>query len=170
MVLALAVTGAAALLVVDWRHGTPSMPQATPPLRAPSFVLPEVRDAAVTVGLPAGQPVVVNFFASWCTPCKREAPLLRKAAAEHGGEVAFIGVDHQDQRDDAKAFLAKYDLSYPVGYDPGGETAPRYRVPALPATAFVRADGSIAAVVYGELKPQVLASRLRELTLHARQG
>lgn len=139
-------------------------------VHAPAFSLPDVRDPAQIVSLPPGRPAVVNFFASWCVPCKKEAPLLRKAADEHGAEIAFLGVDHLDQRDDALAFLDENGLTYPAGYDPGGDVAPRYRLPGLPATAFVRADGSLAAVVHGEIKPDVLATRLRELTLHARQG
>ena len=138
--------------------------------KAPQFALPEVRDETRTVRLPEGRPAVVNFFAAWCVPCKREAPLLRQAHAEHGDEVAFIGVDHLDQRDDAKDFLEDERLDYPAGYDPGGTTAPRYRLRGLPATVFVRADGTIAAVVNGELSRSGLAENLQLLTLQGGGG
>jgi cytochrome c biogenesis protein CcmG/thiol:disulfide interchange protein DsbE len=130
---------------------------------APAFSLPDVRDERVTVRLPEGRPAVVNFFAAWCVPCKREAPLLRQAHADHGDEVAFVGVDHLDQRDDARDFLQETGLAYPAGYDPAGRTAAAYRLRGLPGTVFVHADGTIAAVVHGEITRRALAENLRLL-------
>ncbi len=143
--------------------------------KAPAFSLPEVRatgaaEDARTVHLPDGKPAVVNFFAAWCVPCRREAPLLREAHGAHGAEVAFVGVDHLDQRDDARDFLETNHLDYPVGYDPGGDTAPRYRLRGLPGTVFVRADGTIAAVVNGEITRRALAENLRLLTTRTLHG
>lgn len=137
---------------------------------APAFSLPEVRDETVTVRLPEGRPAVVNFFAAWCVPCKREAPLLRQAHADHGDDVAFLGVDHLDQRDDAKEFLQEAGLTYPAGYDPAGRTAAAYRLRGLPGTVFIDADGRIAAVVHGEITRRALAEHLRELTLQGGGG
>lgn len=137
---------------------------------APEFALPDLRDDSRTVGLPDGRPAVVNFFASWCVPCEKELPLLRQAAADHGDTVAFLGVDHLDHRDDATAFLDRFGITYPIGYDPGGETAPRYRLPGLPGTVFVRADGTIDSVTYGEIHARELADRLAQLTLQGSAG
>ena len=138
--------------------------------RAPSFTLPDLRDESRTVSLPDGRPAVVNFFASWCVPCEKELPLLRQAAADHGDEVVFLGVDHLDHRDDAVAFLDEFGITYPIGYDPGGDTAPKYRMPGLPGTVFVRADGTIASVKYGEIRAGELAERLAQLTLQGPTG
>jgi cytochrome c biogenesis protein CcmG/thiol:disulfide interchange protein DsbE len=167
VVAAVLGAGAAALVVT---RGDDAAIDSQGGRRAPAFALPEVRDEATTVRLPTDRPAVVNFFASWCVPCKREAPLLDQAYADHGKDVAFVGVDHLDQRDDARDFLRDHGVAYPVGYDPGGETAPHYRLRGLPGTVFVRADGTIAAVVNGEITRSALEENLRLLTLQGAEG
>ena len=127
---------------------------------APSFDLPSVRDESTRVSLPDGKPVVLNFFASWCEPCKDELPVLREAAGERGEEVTFLGVAHLDHRDDAREMLDEFGITYPAGSDPAGETAPRYRLRGLPGTVFIRADGTIASVKHGEIEAAELDERI----------
>lgn len=130
------------------------------------FSLPELRDDRPEVVLAAepGKPTVVNFFAAWCEPCKRELPALAAAAAANP-EITFLGVDHQDSRLDAIEMLDAYGITYPAGYDPGGEIAGRYAVRGLPATAFISADGRIVDFRHGELSAEELQERLDRLTL-----
>jgi thiol-disulfide isomerase/thioredoxin len=133
---------------------------------ASPFSLPELREDRGTVELTAapGTPTVVNFFAAWCDPCKRELPALAAAAKAHP-EVHFLGVDHQDSRLDAIELLDAHGVTYPAGYDPRGDVAARYAVRGLPATAFISADGRIVEFHQGELSASELQERLDRLTL-----
>jgi DsbE subfamily thiol:disulfide oxidoreductase len=133
---------------------------------APPFTLPELRADRGEVSLAAepGKPTVVNFFANWCEPCKRELPALQAAAAEHP-EVSFLGVDHQDSREDAIELLDRHGVTYPAGYDPRGDVAAKYFVRGLPATVFIGADGRIVDFHQGELNAAELQERLEQLTL-----
>ena len=72
----------------------------------------------VSLAAYAGQPVIVNFFASWCTPCKKETPLLAKFYTSSHGKVVIIGVDANDEAGPAKKFVQAADVTYPVGRRP----------------------------------------------------
>jgi cytochrome c biogenesis protein CcmG/thiol:disulfide interchange protein DsbE len=108
----------------------------------------------------AGRPVVVNFFASWCPPCNAEAPDLAAFAKAHPG-VAFVGVDVNDQLADAKAFVAKYGLSYPIVYDGQGELGQRYGVDGIPTTMFFDKTGKRVDVVVGAMDRPAFEERLK---------
>ena len=74
-----------------------------------------------------GHPVVVNQWASWCGPCRFEFPFFRRQAKKYEGQVAFLGVNSQDNRDNAAAFLQKLPVPYPHYFDPDGEVARVFR-------------------------------------------
>ena len=137
---------------------------------APPFSLPELRPdrPAVTLAAEPGKPTVVNFFAAWCEPCKKELPVLREASLRYAGTVAFLGVDHQDSRSDAIARLDEYGITYPAGYDPKGDVAARYGLRGLPGTVFIAADGRIVDLHHGQISAADLEERLRRLTLQNR--
>jgi thiol-disulfide isomerase/thioredoxin len=130
------------------------------------FTLPELRADRGGIALTAtpDKPTVVNFFAAWCEPCKRELPALRDAAATNPG-VAFVGVDHQDSREDAIELLDRFGVTYPAGYDPRGDVAAKYFVRGLPATVFIGSDGRVVDFHQGELSANELRERLDRLTL-----
>lgn len=134
---------------------------------APKFELPDLDNPKATVGLDdrGGRPAVVNFWASWCLPCRREMPALQAAHDEFGDRVAFIGINHQDNRDDALGFVADVGVAYPSGIDPDGGTARDYGLFGMPSTVFVTSDGIIAGTRTGELTADELDSAIRELLL-----
>jgi thiol-disulfide isomerase/thioredoxin len=160
----IAVTAAVAVFI-GRDSGGGSTPVGTGRAAAP-FTLPELRAdrAAVTLTAVPGRPTIVNFFANWCEPCKRELPAMQAAAAAHP-EVSFLGVDHQDSREDAIALLDAHGVTYPAGYDPKGDVAAKYFVRGLPATVFIGADGRIEDFHQGELTAKELQLRLERLTL-----
>jgi cytochrome c biogenesis protein CcmG/thiol:disulfide interchange protein DsbE len=118
---------------------------------APSFRLPNVRDSEPDVSLAdlAGKPVVINFWASWCVPCRKEMPAFEAVHRRRGDRVAFIGVDRQDDRSDALRFLARTGVSYPSGYDPEAKLDAPYRLRGMPTTVIVGADGLVVDHVSG---------------------
>ena len=102
--------------------------------------------------------MLINFFASWCGPCKRETPLLASFYREHHGRVLIIGVDSDDQSAAALRFTRAAGLSYPVGVDPGGSVATSYGIIALPQTFMLNAQHQIVRHIAGEVTPGELTA------------
>jgi len=111
----------------------------------------------------AGRGIVVNVWASWCGPCRAEAPLLRRAFEADGKSVAFIGVDSRDGRRAATQFIDRYGIAYPNVADPSGAVAAWLGSRGLPTTVIFDAAGRRKATITGALTEQVLAGHLAEL-------
>lgn len=97
-----------------------------------------------------GHPVVVNKWASWCPPCRGEFPFFQKQSVERGKEIAFLGVDANDNDADAMEFLAKYPVSFPSYKDPDLKISALIKaVAAFPSTAIYDSKGRLAHVKQG---------------------
>ncbi len=117
--------------------------------------------APVSVGGATGHPMVVNFWASWCTACQRELKAVASVAREH--IVRFVGVDTNDSSpSQALALLHKAGATYPVGKD-NASLAIKYNAPGLPYTVFVNAKGRVVADYLGALNKAELSRFVREL-------
>jgi cytochrome c biogenesis protein CcmG/thiol:disulfide interchange protein DsbE len=129
-----------------------------PEAAAASFSLPELGHAGKQVSLSdyQGKPLVVNFFASWCGPCKQETPLLAKFYRTEHGKVAVVGLDENDVTSNAMAFTRADGVTYPVGWDPHFIAATGYQVVALPQTFFLNAKHRIVDHIFGAVTPQDL--------------
>lgn len=90
-----------------------------------------------------GFPVVVNLWASWCGPCRFELPFIQEVSSELGREVAFLGVDVGDNREDAMKTAAEFFMPYPSVEDPRTKIRADLGAQGLPATAFYTADGKL---------------------------
>jgi cytochrome c biogenesis protein CcmG, thiol:disulfide interchange protein DsbE len=110
-----------------------------------------------------GKPVVVNLWASWCGPCRQEAPALVNAARRYGRDVQFLGVDFQDQRGPAAAFSRRYKVPYPSVFDASGAIHDGLGFVGLPDTIFYDSDGQIVATWSGPLTPSALRQNLSRL-------
>lgn len=113
-----------------------------------------------------GKSVVVNFWASWCAPCKEELPLLEQhwqQAQTQGQDVVFLGVDFQEAASDATNFLQLHHITYPIGLDADGSVASKYGITALPQTIFINRQGMVVKRIAGELTAQSLSSALQSL-------
>jgi cytochrome c biogenesis protein CcmG/thiol:disulfide interchange protein DsbE len=133
---------------------------------APDFALPKVEgEGTIALSGLRGRPVVLNFWAAWCEPCKQEAPVL--AAAEktwRSQGVRFLGVDSEDVREDAIAFEATYGVDYQSVFDPERTVANQYGVLGYPETFFIDADGIIRAKYVGPIDAGTLDEYLAQIT------
>jgi cytochrome c biogenesis protein CcmG, thiol:disulfide interchange protein DsbE len=103
-----------------------------------------------------GRPLVINFWASWCIPCRHEAPHLAASARAHAGRVAFLGIDVEDLRSDARRFLRRYRVNYVSVRDGGGSTYDDYGLTGVPETYWIDARGRIVAHYAGQVSRQQL--------------
>ncbi len=129
----------------------PGQPARAAEVAAPAFSLPALGHSGQRVALSGypGQPLIVNFFASWCEPCKKETPLLAAFYRAEKGKVALVGLDENDVIGNATSFTRADGVSYPVGWDPQFSAASAYGVSALPQTFFLNARHQIVDRVFG---------------------
>lgn len=134
---------------------------------APALLLPSLQGSgSVSIAKLAGKPIVLNFWASTCEVCKSETPALASVARSLGAKVRFVGIDSVDRHSPAMAFISKYHVPYPVGFDPQGTTAIEYGVIALPVTFFLSPSGK---TIMGENIGALTRSSLRTI-LHTLYG
>ncbi len=110
------------------------------------------------------RPAVVNVWASWCLPCRSEAPLLNQAHAEHGDVIEFIGVDVQDSQQGAKEFLAEFGLGFDHFFDRNREVPNSYGGIGTPITMFFAPHGELVTIHNGVIDERTLAINIDELT------
>ena len=130
---------------------------------APAFTLRRLEGSgSVSLASLRGTPVVLNFWASWCGPCKGEAAALERAATAYRGRVAFVGVDFHDVTGDARRFVAAHRLTFTMVQDGSGDvTSGRYGVSAVPETYVVGRDGRILAHLTGPITGAPFAAAFR---------
>jgi cytochrome c biogenesis protein CcmG, thiol:disulfide interchange protein DsbE len=119
---------------------------------APPLAGTTLDGATVDLASFRGRPIIVNFWASWCIPCRNEFPLLKAAFAKYGADgLTIVGTIFVDDEDDARRFAASSGATWPSLTDPTGGHARDWRVVAPPQTYFIGRDGIIASRQIGEL-------------------
>lgn len=113
-----------------------------------------------TFSKPLDKPLVLNFWASWCVPCRNEAPILEGVWREYRDDVLFVGVNMQDQQADAVKFLDEFEPSFPNGRDVRNRINIDYGVFGVPETFFIRADGTLSYRHTGEIDREQLETQL----------
>jgi cytochrome c biogenesis protein CcmG, thiol:disulfide interchange protein DsbE len=152
------VVGLLGLLV--WKIVNQDKKQARKNAPAPAFTLPRL-DTSGDLSLASlkGKAVVINFWASWCAPCRDEVPALEKAWRRHRHQgLVVLGVDQQDLSSDARAFARKYGMTYPLVRDGPGHVVAKYGLTGVPETFFVGRNGKIVGPhVEGRVSERQLA-------------
>ncbi len=129
---------------------------------APDFEVELLDGETLRLSELRGKGVVLNFWASWCGPCRWEMPAFEKAWQEHQRQnIAFVGIAIQDFEQESRRFAEEVGVSYPLGYDATGEIGTAYGVSNLPTTYFIDADGRVVRGVVGAVDEGALRIFLR---------
>jgi len=149
--------GLAALLLVAGctSSATPADPGTTLPTIAP--------DDFTALLEASNKPIVVNIWASWCGPCRSEAPLLHEAVQTFGSQIRFIGVDVNDNQDGAAAFIAQYGLEFEQYFDPRSAISTALRSTGVPHTFFFAPGGELQFAQHGIIDERTLAVHIDDL-------
>ena len=156
---ALAVLLVAALLgLLVWKvsrdeGGVASKLREGERVAAPAFTLPKLDgNGEISLASLRGKAVAINFWASWCVPCKTEAPLLEAAWQKYRDRgFVMLGVDSEDFRGDARKFVERYEITYPNVHASSKDIVVDYGLTGYPETFFVSPDGEVVAHVAGEI-------------------
>ena len=128
---------------------------------APDFSLDLFDGSEVSLSDLRGQVVVLNFWASWCNPCRQEAPDLQEMWEMFEGRgVMFLGLSYKDAEDASRAFIQEFGITYPNGADPRGKIGRSYGVTAVPETFVIDAEGKVAWIKVGPVQADELVRRL----------
>jgi cytochrome c biogenesis protein CcmG/thiol:disulfide interchange protein DsbE len=109
-----------------------------------------------------GKVVVVNFWASWCEPCKSEAPRFQQAYRRYGNRVAFVGVDTADYSADAGRFLSRYGVTYPNVRDPDRTVLGKYGGLPIPRTFVISPKWQVTGYIFGEARSEDIDSAIQK--------
>lgn len=158
------------LLAGSRDDGSATQPAPNPAVlgqRATVGQLPDLEFARLGSGEPdrlgayEGRPLVINFFASWCTTCLAELPRFEQAYQTHKDQVTFLGLNLQDSPSSAARVVADTGLSYPIGTDPQGRLFQAIGAFGMPTTVFVAADGTVLERYTGELSAEQLIDKMQ---------
>jgi cytochrome c biogenesis protein CcmG/thiol:disulfide interchange protein DsbE len=130
---------------------------------APDFTLERLdREGDLTLSSLRGKAVVLNVWASWCLPCKEEAPFLEQIWRENRSRgLVVVGLDAKDFRKDARRFARRFDITYPIVYDGPGDVVARYGVTGFPETFVLDRHGQIVEAFAGSVNADEDRARLR---------
>jgi len=154
--------GLLALLAFGLFTPQPGRPQAGEP--APGFSLALFDGDQVSLHDLRGQIVVLNFWASWCLPCREEAPELEKAWQIHQAEgVRFLGVTYKDAAGASQNFIQEHGITFPNGVDAKSQISRAYGVTAVPETYIIDREGKVAWLHLGQVDADMLAEQLAQI-------
>ena len=130
---------------------------------SPDFELEGLDGKSVQLSSLAGLPVLLNFWASWCDPCKAEMPLLEKTYQAHPSDLVILAVNDDEPEEVVREYILENRLTFKILLDPGEKTKNAYRVTGLPTSFFIDRDGIIRYIQVGVLNDQVLGDHLGQI-------
>ena len=129
---------------------------------APDFSVPLFDGKSFQLGAYRGKPILINFLASWCMPCREEIPILNLVYGEYTKDVAFVAIAVGDTEENAKKFVEEFNLSFPAGIDRTGEIVEAYGVYGVPTTLFIDEKGIISYRHMGSVTEKLLKHELNK--------
>lgn len=163
LALALAVAG---VLITqgNTKNGSSSKSSSEAKEAAPDFTLVLIKGGNFHLGDYKGKPVLINFFASWCLPCRDEAPTLEKISREYGARgVVFVGIAVDDTEEKMKDFMTRYGVTFPVGLDKTSAVQKSFGLYGVPTTYFIDKQGVINYFHSGIVTEELLQHELNKL-------
>ena len=159
-IFSICVTLALPVQIVCAQHDHPTAPSAAPAIgnAAVPFDLKTLDGKTANLDAFRGKPLVVNFFASWCDPCRDEMPLINELSAKAGGSYQVLGIAVEDTRAAVTEYVKEAKLTFPIALDLNSTVKRAYRIFGPPATFFVDGQGIIRDVVLGPISQE----RIRE--------
>lgn len=155
---------AAFVAILGWRLVQTNTSEHRADGMAPPLVFTTFEGETISLDDLKGKGVVINFWASWCDPCRDEADLLEQTwRREKDNGIVFLGLDYLDQEPAALAYLEEFDVTYPNGPDLRSEIARRYGIKGVPETFFISPDGQIVETVIGPITGQAQMDQLISL-------
>jgi peroxiredoxin len=131
---------------------------------APDFTLTTSNGKQIALSSLKGQPVLINFWATWCGPCKTEMPAIQAAYQKHQADkLQVLAVDAGEEQKDVSAFGSSLNLTFDLLMDPGNSVNDLYQVRAYPSTFFVGTDGKVAALQIGSMTDAQLSEGLAKI-------
>ncbi len=132
---------------------------------APDFTLVDIMgDEQVSLSQFDGQPVMLNFWATWCPPCRKEMPLLQDAYEEHQGDgLIILTIAVNDKAKNVLDFSDQHDLTFPLLIDIKDQVAVQYKIMGIPTSYFINPEGVIESVQVGDLTAPALDRHLEEI-------
>ncbi len=141
--------------------GLPPAPAVGHP--APDFTLTTSTGEMFTLSALRGKPVILNFWATWCPPCRAELPELEAAHERYAGQVLVVGVNQAEPAASVAAFAGQMGLTFPLPLDVQGDASRQYAVRSLPTTFFIDRTGVIRRIQIGPLTEATLAQVLKTI-------
>lgn len=132
-------------------------------VKAPDFTFTLLDGKKLKLSDYQGKPVFLNFWASWCPPCREETPLLVKTSKKYSDKIQFLGVVIQDSEGEAKKFSENYKMNYPSGLDTTGQISKDYKITGIPTSYFITKDGMVKNSWIGAIDKATLIKYLDEL-------
>ena len=158
------------LAVLGWRLVKVNSGQVSSG-KAPDFTITSFEGETITLSELRGQVVIINFWASWCPPCREEAPYLEATWRKYEDQgVIFIGVDYVDTESKALAYIDEFDITYFNGPDVGTRISHDYNMQGVPETFYVAKNGDLHGLKVGPLFPPELDEVIDELLAEPYNG
>lgn len=132
---------------------------------APDFALQTLEGETVRLSDFKGKPVLINFWATWCGPCRSEFPDFQKASTDDADKLVIIGINNTttDQKDQVPAFLKEFGVTFPIVLDETGDTAKAYNILGLPTSIFIDRNGNVNEIFTGPINKAYIEAKLSGL-------